>query len=421
MQDDLAGARRVLWLSTSAFTLLFAIWLMLGVLGVSIRDELGLGAVELGWLTATAVFSGSLLRLPFGILADRHGGRAIMVGLLVFSGLSAAFLPYAQGFAEVLGVALLFGVAGNAFSVGIAWNAAWFPRAQQGVALGTFGAGNVGASITKLAGPALITLAPVGGYFGGLVPGGWRLIPLVYTVAALAMAVAVHVWSPRPERTPGQHRTVRDMLWPLRVVRVWRFGLYYVVVFGAYVAFSLWLPSYYHDVYGLPLRDAALLTALFVFPASLLRPVGGALSDRFGARPVTYAVFGGMALACVPLCLPHGSEPGQLGLWPFFSAVEALGVGMGIGKASVYKYVPDYFPRDVGAVGGIVGTVGALGGFVMPIAFGYLQRFTGHPESCFWVMAALLLSSFVWLQLVVASLKRARSRGDLGEIEGAGV
>ena len=78
-----------------------------------------------------------------------------------------------------------------------------------------------------------------------------------------------------------------ELIAPLRSVRTWRFGLYYVVVFGAYVALSLWLPAYYNRVFGLPLAKAALLTALFIFPASLLRPVGGWLSDKYGARPVT--------------------------------------------------------------------------------------------------------------------------------------
>ncbi len=156
------------------------------------------------------------------------------------------------------------------------------------------------------------------------------------------------------------------MLAPLRQVRTWRFGLYYVVVFGAYVAFSLWLPSYYKNVYHLTLAKSALLTAFFIFPASLLRPVGGWLSDRFGARPVTYAVFIVMLLASMMLAAPPGAFGGHLGLTPFFLLVELLGIGMGLGKASVYKYIPEYFPNDVGAAGGLVGSLGALGGFVLP-------------------------------------------------------
>jgi NNP family nitrate/nitrite transporter-like MFS transporter len=197
------------------------------------------------------------------------------------------------------------------------------------------------------------------------------------------------------------------MLRPLAELRVWRFGLYYVVVFGAYVALSLWLPSYYLDVYGVTPAVAGLLTALFIFPASLLRPLGGYLSDRYGARPVTYAVFIGMALVCLPLSLPSGS----LSLVTCTSLVVLIGIGMGVGKASVYRYIPDYFPKDVGAVGGLVGTLGALGGaFLMPI-FGLVEAHLGIRQSAFILLFGLTLVSMAWLHLVVLSIKRKEDSG----------
>jgi NNP family nitrate/nitrite transporter-like MFS transporter len=217
------------------------------------------------------------------------------------------------------------------------------------------------------------------------------------------MAAAVWFLAPSPDRRPGSGRPLGQMLAPLREVRTWRFGLYYVVVFGAYVALALWLPTYYTRVYHLSLSTAALLTALFIFPASLLRPLGGWLSDRFGPRPVTYGVFAAMLLACAPLALPDGALGFHVGPAVFFALVEVLGVGMGLGKASVYKYIPEYFPNDVGAVGGLVGTLGALGGFVLPLTFGYLETSTRRPESCFWVMLFLVAASLVWLHAVVTS------------------
>src|SRR5690606_354448 len=108
------------------------------------------------------------------------------------------------------------------------------------------------------------------------------------------------------DRKPAQGRPMRDLLRPIRSIRVWRFSLYYVAVFGAYVGLAAWLPKYYVDVYGLPLDRAALLTALFIFPASLLRPLGGWLSDRFGARRVMYWVFGTMFVALLLLAAPSG-------------------------------------------------------------------------------------------------------------------
>jgi NNP family nitrate/nitrite transporter-like MFS transporter len=405
MEASTAGAaRRVLILSTVAFTLLFAVWLMFGVLGVAIKREFALTPVRFAWLTASAILSGSLLRLPLGILTDRIGGRPALSALLLITAVPCALVAWAQSYAALLALALLFGVAGNSFSLGIAWNSAWFTRERQGVALGTFGAGNVGASLTKLIGPLLIGLVPVAGFAGGAVPGGWRFVPLLYAVLLVIMAGLVWRLAPAPDRRPGAGRPLAAMLAPLANLRVWRFGLYYVVVFGAYVALSLWLPNYYKEVYGLPLASAALLTTLFIFPASLLRPLGGWLSDRFGARPVTYATFIAMLLASVPLALP--SSVLRLDVASFTALVVVLGVGMGVGKASVYRYIPDYFPGDVGAVGGLVGTLGALGGFVLPLSFGYLQQATGRPESCFMAVVALIALSLLWLHRVVIGIKR---------------
>jgi MFS transporter, NNP family, nitrate/nitrite transporter len=399
-------ARRVLILSTLAFTMLFAVWLMFGVLGVPIKKELHFSQIQFSWLAAIAILSGSVLRLPFGVLADRLGGRVLMIALLATTAIPCFLVSRATSYGQLIAYALWLGVAGNSFSVGITWNAAWAAPARQGFALGTFGAGNVGASLTKLIGPLLIALVPAGGLLGGLLPGGWRFVPVLYAALLLALAVAVAIVAPTPDLRPGRGRSLRSMLRPLRNVRIWRFGLYYVVVFGAYVALSLWLPTYYQTVYHLSLGTAALLTALFIFPASLLRPVGGWLSDRYGARPVTHGVFLVMLLACLPLSLPAAGVGLHIGPGLCFGLVEVLGIAMGIGKASVYKYIPSYFPTDVGAVGGLVGTLGALGGFFLPLGFAYLDELSGRPESCFWLLFALVLGSFAWLAKVVAQIKR---------------
>ncbi|MCL3861828.1 nitrate/nitrite transporter [Actinotalea sp. K2] len=415
--DPPGPRRRVLALSTTGFTLMFAVWLMFGVLGIPIREEFGLTDVQLSWLTATAILNGALWRLPAGMLADRFGGRRVFIAMLLATAVPTFLVSQANSFALLLVFAFFAGFAGNAFSVGITWNSAWYPRERQGFALGVFGAGNVGASVTKFIGPTLIVAVP-SLTVAGLSLSGWRFVPALYSALLVLMAVAMWLGTPRHDRMPGRGRSVRSMLGPLRRLRVWRFSLYYVVVFGAYVALAAWLPKYYVDVFGLPLHEAALLTALFIFPASLLRPFGGLLSDRFGARRVMYATFTTMLLATGVLMMPYGYivlrvpeqyEPGglrevlpyELGVWAFTALVFVVGVAMGVGKAAVFKHIPEYFPGDVGAVGGLVGTLGALGGFFLPPMFAYLQAWTGMPQSTFFLLFVLTLVSFVWMHLTV--------------------
>jgi NNP family nitrate/nitrite transporter-like MFS transporter len=416
-----AQSLRVLALSTTAFTLMFAVWLMFGVLSIPIRQEFGLTEIEFGWLTAIAILNGSVWRLTFGLWTDRFGGRRVLALLVAATAIPAFMVSFSTSFVQLMVCAFLVGMAGNAFSVGIAWCSAWFPRRHQGFALGVFGAGNVGASVTKFIGPALIALVPAAGYLGGLIPGGWRFVPFLYGILLVIMALAIWFLSPRHDHRPGAGRPLGELLRPLRQIRVWRFSLYYVVVFGAYVALSVWLPKYYVDVFGMELQNAALLTALFIFPASLLRPLGGWLSDRFGARRVMYWVFGTMLLALLALSAPEGHivlyvpeklhaegrvETMRFVMGPqlFTFLVFIVGCGMGVGKAAVYKHIPEYFPQDVGAVGGLVGLFGALGGFFLPLLFAYSFGATGIPQTTFAILFLVTLGSFVWMHLVVLKL-----------------
>lgn len=420
------GKTSVLVLSSIGFTLMFAVWLMFGVLGIPIRKEFGLTDVQLSWLAAIAILNGSIWRLVFGILTDRFGGRKVFLLLILATIVPAYMVSQASTFTELMIGAFFVGIAGNSFSVGIAWNSAWYPREQQGFALGVFGAGNVGASVTKLIGPVLIAIIPAVGLAGGFIPGGWRFIPFLYCVLLGIMAIAMWAFTPMYDHKPGASRSLKDMLKPLKFIRVWRFSMYYVVMFGAYVALSVWLPKYYVDVYGLSLSTAALLTALFIFPASLLRPVGGYLADKFGARLMIYWVFGIMLASTFLLSIPSGQiilnvpskfdpdghrEAIQFMMGPFWFTVLVfiVGVGMGIGKAAVYKYIPEYFPKDVGAVGGLVGMLGALGGFFLPLLFAAVYEWTWIPQSTFFVLFLVTAISFGWLHWTVLNLLQKAS------------
>jgi NNP family nitrate/nitrite transporter-like MFS transporter len=411
------GAVRVLVLSTVSFTLMFAVWLMFGVLSVPIQEEFGLTDSQVAWILAVAILNGSIWRLFLGVLADRVGGKLVTVAMLALTAIPAFLIAHVSlTYGLLLFFAFLIGFAGNLFSVGIAWNAAWFSRRNQGFALGVFGAGNVGASLTKFIGPAIITATAGSVYLGGLIPGGWRFIPALYAFLLVGMAAVVLFVAPKHDRKPGSDRPVGEMFRPLKYVRVWRFSLYYVVVFGAYVALASVLPKYYVDVYGLELQQAALLTALFIFPASLLRPLGGWISDRIGARRLMYFTFGLMLTALLFLAAPFGYIvlqtptgtrdvlPYSLGVGWFTFLIFLVGVAMGIGKAAVYKHIPEYFPHDVGAVGGLVGMLGALGGFLLPPLFVAARDWTGLPQATFMVLFVLTLIAAIWMHVTVVRM-----------------
>ncbi len=418
------GATRVLVMSTLAFTLMFAVWLMFGILGVPIQKELKLTDPQLAWLSAVAVLNGSLWRLPAGMLTDRIGGRKVTIVMLLLTAIPCFFLTRAHSYGALLILAFLVGFAGNLFSVGIAWNSAWTPKERQGFALGVFGAGNVGASVTKL----LLVLFPAiiagtaGQVYFGIFDGGWRLFPAIYTVALVLMAIATFVIVPRRDKVAGAGKPIGEMLRPLGSIRVWRFSLYYAAVFGAYVALSAWLPKYYVDNFDIELKTAALLTTTFIFPASLLRPVGGLFSDRFGARRVMYWTFALMLVTTGLLMMPNGhivishADGTQsehlgyhLGLLPFAILVFLLGCAMGIGKAAVYKHIPEYFPDNVGSVGGLVGMFGGLGGFVLPPLFAYTKQWSGFPTSTFFVLFVLTAICAIWMHVTVVSMLHKES------------
>jgi MFS transporter, NNP family, nitrate/nitrite transporter len=398
--DAERGVRmRVLWVSFIGFALMFAAWTMFGVLGIPIQKELGISDVQLAWLSAVAILNGAIWRLPLGVLSDRIGGRKVFLATLIFSAIAALAVSRTNSYTQLMVCAFLVGIGGNSFSVGSAWNAAWFPKKQQGFAMGLFGAGNVGASVTKVIGPSLIAAVPAAGYLSGAIPGGWRFVPALYAGLLLAMAVAVLILTPAKDKTPGNGRAWREMIAPLREVRVWRFSLYYTVVFGAYVALSVTLPKYYVAVYGLDLKHAALMSLPFIFASSLLRPLGGVLSDKFGPRKVTYVVFIVALLGALALFRP-------VDITTFSALMLVIGIAQGIGKASTIKYIPEYYPKDVGVVVGLVGALAAIGGFVMPPLFAYLKAWSGQPQSLFWVLAALSAVSLIWLHVTVLAMKR---------------
>jgi NNP family nitrate/nitrite transporter-like MFS transporter len=408
-----AGQARALWLSTIAFTVCFAVWTVFSIIGVQIKQDLGLTDTQFGLLVGTPVLVGALVRLALGIWTDQFGGRLVFTVVMLASAVATFLLASASTYPQMLGVALGLGLAGGSFAVGVAYVSRWYDPAHQGTALGLFGLGNVGTAVTHFAAP-LVMLA-----------FGWQTVARVWAIALAATAVAFWLLARDDPFTIARRQgavmppSIAERLAPLTQLQVWRFSLYYFFNFGAFVALSLWLPRYYNGVYGLSLATAGLLAVAFSLSGSVFRALGGWLSDRYGARFVMYLALGAAAAITFVMSYPetdyivHGIK-GDLpfsfgiGLVPFVLLTVALGLFMSLGSAAVYKHIPVYYPDNVGSVGGLVGMIGALGGFVLPIAFGVMNDLTNVWTSCFMLLFALVAMALTWMHFAIRRLERQK-------------
>ncbi|KZC42602.1 UNVERIFIED_ORG: MFS transporter, partial [Rhodanobacter sp. FW104-R5] len=293
-----ARQQRAMWLSTIAFTVCFAVWTIFSIIGIQIKQQLGLNETQFGLLIATPILTGSLIRLFLGIWADQYGGRRVLAAVMLCAAAATWMLTYAHTYAQFLVAALFVGIAGGSFSVGVAYVSKWFPASRQGTALGVFGAGNVGSAVTKL-------LAPI-----VMVAAGWAMVGRVWAVGLAVAAMLFYLLSEEDPSLAERRKSgikpmsFREQMKPLRNLQVWRFALYYFFVFGGFVALALWLPHFLTGVYKLDVKTAGILAACYSIPASLFRIVGGVLSDRIGARRVMYWTFGVSAVCTFLLAYP---------------------------------------------------------------------------------------------------------------------
>jgi NNP family nitrate/nitrite transporter-like MFS transporter len=388
----------VLASSTFSFTVCFMVWMMFAVIGIPIKESLHLNETQFGILVAMPVLTGSLIRLPLGMWTDRYGGRIVFFVLMLSTVIPIWMISWGTEFWHFLVTGLFVGVAGGSFTVGIAYCARWFPKHRQGLAMGIFGVGNTGAAVTKLVAPTIV------------VAYGWAMVPQVYAVLMAVTAVLFWLFSytDKQHTADASQVTVSEQLMALKDPTVWRYSQYYSIVFGGYVALSLWMTKYYISEYGFDIQLAAVLAAGFSIPGGLLRAIGGWFSDRYGAHTVTWWVLW-VGLVCLFfLSYPKtdfiihtvtGPKSFHVGLGPtvFTVIMFTMGIAFAIGKASVFKYISDDYPRNIGVVSGVVGLAGGLGGFILPIMFGALVDLTGVRSSAFMLMFGIVWVSLMWM------------------------
>lgn len=393
-------------LVTIVFAINFSVWTLYSVLGIELKSVLSLSSTQLGVLLSAPILSGAILRVPVGLLCEKYSPKLIFILQMLVLIPPLYFLSSITSFTGYLVIGFLIGISGVSFTIGIRYLSDWFDSSEQGTAMGVFGAGNAGAALSLILVPYIRDV------------WGWELIGLFYSLMILVATIAFWLLAPG---TPvylknKEAKSLSFYLKPFKHAKVWRFGLYYYFVFGSFLALILWLPQYYVNAYELGFNQAMILTLLFVISSSMARAAGGWFSDRFGARSVNWSVFW-ICLVCLfflsypPTTMTiHGVSKDveiaiELNVWIFTFLLLVIGLAQGFGRASVYKLINDYYPEQMGSVGGLVAMLGALGGCTLPIVFGLAVDFAGVYSACFMILYGVLA---VCMLLMHFAIKRER-------------
>jgi NNP family nitrate/nitrite transporter-like MFS transporter len=380
-----AQAGRQLALATIAFTVCFFAWSLLGPLAPDLQDDLGLSDFESSAMVAVPVLLGSVMRIPLGWLTDRLGGRPIFIALMGFTLLPLlALIIWHDSLGALLLFGFLLGFAGASFAVGVPMVNGWYPPARQGFALGVYGMGMGGTTLAGLIAPRM----------GSVTAPFWVAIGALLVTMAVFVAFARD--APRPPRTgpaPGMFAALGIFK---TSGRAWALTLFYFLAFGGFVAMFLYLPKLLTGVHHLSQSDAGARAAGFALLAVIGRPTGGWLSDRIGAATVLHVCFVGTAVLATVLAFTYKH------IVPLTVACLALAAVLGLGSGAVFKLVPDWFPDRVGAITGVVGAAGGLGGFFPPLVMGVVKSATGNFIIGFLLMALVAVVCEVVLRAVTA-------------------
>ena len=372
--ETTAGRRPYLMLGMAAlgFALTFWAWALLSPLGAHFKQALGLSSFQQALVVAVPVIVGALGRIPVGALTDRYGGRLMFPAVSFATILPVLFLGLA-GYRSLPGLLIggfFLGLAGTSFAVGVPFVNAWFPPARRGLAIGIFGMGMGGTAISAL------TTVKLTAHWG-------IQVPFLIVAGALAVfgAAAALILRDAPGRPVPAEPALSRLAATLKLRITWQASALYAVGFGGFVAFSVYLPTYLKNAYLLTQTDAADKMAGFVLLAVLMRPVGGWLSDRFTPAPVLASAFAVVTAAAIGQSLTPALAPA--GTITFLAMAAALGTAAGAVFALVAQRAP---AQQVGAVTGVVGAAGGLGGFVPPLVMGGIYGATG---SYAWGLIAL--------------------------------
>lgn len=376
------GALSALALATIAFFACFYVWSLFGPLSPAIQHDLDLNDVQLSWLVAIPVVLGSLLRVPIGVLTDQHGARRIFPALMAFTALPLlAIAAWHTSFVNLIVFGFLLGFAGSSFAVGVPYVSRWFSNERQGFALGVYGMGMGGTVLTALTAPTI----------------DQRLgMTTLFVIAAVLIVAVGLIFMVLAQEPPVPRPAAASMLAPFRTFavdrRAWALTIFYFLAFGGFVAMYLYLPKLLVGLYGLSRADAGARAAGFALLAVLARPLGGYLADCIGAKRVLLVCFAGTCLLALGLAV------GYTNIIPLTVCCLTLAVMFGLGTGAVFKLVAAEFPTQVGAVTGVVGAAGGLGGFFPPLVMAAVKSITGSYMLGFVLLAltAAICLAILW-------------------------
>jgi NNP family nitrate/nitrite transporter-like MFS transporter len=365
------------------FDVSFMVWVMLGPLAPIISTELGLDPAQKGLMVAVPTLAGAVLRIVNGLLGDRLGQKltGTFNQLIVMGGLLTGWWYGIDSFAGTLAIGVILGFAGASFAVALPLASRWYPAEHQGKAMGIAGMGNSGTVLAALFAPILAKL------FGWNAVMGLAVIPLAVVFVAYLVMAKDSPDQPAPKSLAAYAEI-------LKVEDAWWFMLFYGVTFGGFVGLSNSLSIWFVDSFGLTPVTAGYYTAACVFTGSLVRPLGGALADRFGGTLTLTFVYIVAALVLAMISMGPATLPIALVL--FVVVMAALGIGNG----SVFQLVPQRFRSEIGVMTGLVGFAGGVGGFYLASSLGFAQKYTGSTSAGFLIFAGLAVAALVGLTLV---------------------
>ncbi len=352
-----AGNPLQLLLATGGFAVCFAIFGSVSAMMPILKKQMNLSPMQVSIALALPVILGSLGRIPLGMLTDRFGARIMFALVMAGSIVPVVAMKWVHNYSQLLVAAFFCGLALASFSVGTGFVSRWYPAQRQGFALGIYGAGNIGQSFASFGAPVVV------GAFG-FIWGFWAFAVLTGIWLALWLLLA---------RNPPGHippKSWQEVVAPLQNRMSWVLSLYYFLTFGGFVAMAVYLPTLLTDLFGLAPEDAGLRTAGFVLVATIMRPIGGILADRIGGRAILLRVFPAVALMALLLVVPN--------MVTFTLGALGMAAAIGLGNGAVFKLAPEYFPKEVGAVTGLIGAAGGLGGFFPPLLLGLMKQSVGH-------------------------------------------